>query len=74
MGATLYFLASGKQPEPITNLKLAREDTSASSISKASVNPKASENTKISKVIEKSTKLDLGNRYKRVEEILQDLG
>lgn len=74
MGATLYFLASGKQPEPITNLKLALEDTSASSISKASVNPKASENTKISKVIEKSTKLDLGNRYKRVEEILQDLG
>jgi serine/threonine protein kinase len=80
MGATLYFLASGKQPEPITNLKLALEDTSASANSKESVNfkesvnSKASANTKISKVIEKSTKLDLGNRYKRVEEILQDLG
>jgi len=74
MGATLYFLASGKQPEPITNLKLALEDTSASSNSKPSVNSNASANTKISKVIEKSTKLDLGNRYKRVEEILQDLG
>ena len=80
MGATLYFLASGKQPEPITNLKLALEDTSASANptaatnSKLSVNAKASANTKISKVIEKSTKLDLGNRYKRVEEILQDLG
>lgn len=80
MGATLYFLASGKQPEPITNLKLALEDTSASANPKAatnsklSVNAKAPANTKISKVIEKSTKLDLGNRYKRVEEILQDLG
>lgn len=80
MGATLYFLASGKQPEPITNLKLALEDTSASANptaatnSKLSANAKASANTKISKVIEKSTKLDLGNRYKRVEEILQDLG
>lgn len=80
MGATLYFLASGKQPEPITNLKLAFEDTSASANPKAatnsklSVNSNASASTKISKVIEKSTKLDLGNRYKRVEEILQDLG
>jgi hypothetical protein len=74
MGATLYFLASGKQPEPITNLKLALEDTSASANSKPSVNSNASASTKISKVIEKSTKLDLGNRYKRVEEILQDLG
>ncbi len=74
MGATLYFLASGKQPEPITNLKLALEDASASATSKESFNSKASANTKISKVIEKSTKLDLGNRYKRVEEILQDLG
>lgn len=74
MGATLYFLASGKQPEPITNLKLALEDSNASSNSQAPSNSKVSVNTKISKVIEKSTKLDLGNRYKRVEEILQDLG
>lgn len=76
MGATLYFLATGKQPEPITNLKLAAEKSSLSSDSKfaTTIKPNKEPNAKLSKVIEKSTKLDLGNRYKKVEEILQDLG
>jgi hypothetical protein len=76
MGATLYFLATGKQPEPITNLKLAAEESSLSSNFEFAKDARANKksNTKLSKVIEKSTKLDLGNRYKKVEEILQDLG
>lgn len=75
MGATLYFLATGKQPEPITNLKLAAEESSLSSNFEFAKDARANKksNTKLSKVIEKSTKLDLGNRYKKVEEILQDL-
>jgi serine/threonine protein kinase len=75
MGATLYFLATGKEPEPITNSKLAGENSSLSSNSKYSTNTKPNNepSTRLSKVIEKSTKLDLGNRYKKVEEILQDL-
>lgn len=76
MGATLYFLATGKQPEPITNLKLASEESSSSSNFDFSKDAKANKksHTKLSRIIEKSTKLDLGNRYKKVEEILQDLG
>ncbi|MBP9093831.1 serine/threonine protein kinase [bacterium] len=76
MGATLYFLATGKQPEPITNSKLAAENSSLSSDSKFVTNCKSSNklNTILTTVIEKSTKLDLGNRYKNAEEILHDLG
>lgn len=89
MGATLYFLATGKQPEPITNLKLvnAKTGTGSKNIidsktntdsktgtdSKNSSDAKITKETKLSRVIEKSTKLDLANRYKQVEEILRDL-
>jgi tRNA A-37 threonylcarbamoyl transferase component Bud32 len=83
MGATLYFLATGKQPEPITNLKLVNAKTSSdsknvtdsktSTDSKNSTDAKITKETKLSRVIEKSTKLDLANRYKQVEEILRDL-
>ncbi len=76
MGATLYFLATGKQPEPITNSKLAAENSSLSGNSKfATDSPPPNEPNRIlSTVIEKSTKLDLVNRYKSAEEILRDLG
>ncbi len=60
MGATLFFLATGNQPEPITNQKQGKTENLKSS--------------KLGKIIEKSTKLDLASRYKKVEEILMDLG
>ncbi len=57
LGATLFFMSTGKQPEPITNLKLRPDEASP----------------KLAKIIEKATKLDTANRYKKAEEILEDL-
>jgi tRNA A-37 threonylcarbamoyl transferase component Bud32 len=57
-GATIYFLVTGKQPEPITNLKL---DASSNDMKK------------VAGIIEKATKLDTANRYKKAEDILKDL-
>jgi len=57
LGATLYFMCMGTQPEPITNQKLRAGEASS----------------KLAKIIEKATKLDTANRYKKAEEILQDL-
>lgn len=59
MGATIYFLLTGKQPEPITNLKLDMEQPDNA--------------RKLCQVVEKCTKLNCTNRYHHVEEILRDL-
>jgi Protein kinase domain len=59
MGATVFFLLTGQQPEPISNLKV-----------KAML-PQV--NNKLELIVEKCTKLDCAHRYHRVEEILRDL-
>jgi serine/threonine protein kinase len=59
MGATLFYLAQGTDPEPITTLRLKEHRHNADS--------------KLCAIIEKSTKLDVANRFQTVNEVLKDL-
>lgn len=64
-GATLYYLLTAKQPEPITNLKIDSEQKNK--------HGEKGDLLKLARIIEKATKLDAANRYKRADEILQEL-
>ena len=59
MGATLYYLATAREPEPITNLRLQEADEKADS--------------RLALLIEKATKLDVGARYHSAAEMLAQI-
>jgi serine/threonine protein kinase len=59
MGATLFYLATGVDPEPITTLRLKEYKPGADS--------------KLATIIERSTKLDVSNRYQNAAEVLKQL-
>lgn len=59
MGATLFYLATGIEPEPITMIRLSEYQEKPDAV--------------LARVIEKATRLDVGNRYKSAAEVLKDL-
>jgi serine/threonine-protein kinase len=59
LGATLYFLLTGKEPEPISKLSVRKEGINISS--------------QLDLIIEKCTELDLENRYQSIAWLRTDL-
>jgi tRNA A-37 threonylcarbamoyl transferase component Bud32 len=60
MGATLFYLATGIEPEPITTLRLKEYIPTGA-------------DSKLAAIIERSTKLDVSARYQNAAEVLQQL-
>jgi serine/threonine-protein kinase len=60
MGASLFYLATGIDPEPITTLRLQEYI-------------KGKADSTLAMIIEKSTKLDVTARYQKAEEVLKQL-
>ena len=58
MGATLYYLLTGQDPEPITNIKMAGTSKT---------------DPLLAQIIEKATKMDTTLRYQSADDILADL-
>jgi serine/threonine protein kinase len=59
MGATLHFLLTGQDPEPISTSHPKRVDDSISE--------------KLNALVERATALNTAKRYAKVEELLTDL-
>jgi tRNA A-37 threonylcarbamoyl transferase component Bud32 len=59
MGATLYYMLTGEDPEPITASQPSLKDATVS--------------TELNSIIHKATLLDTKKRYQRVEELQNDL-
>ena len=66
MGATLYYLLTAVEPEPITSLRL--DDNLPAANNKIAVC-----NKKLATIIEKATKLDVANRYQNARAILEEM-
>ncbi|HEY9680734.1 MAG TPA: serine/threonine-protein kinase [Oculatellaceae cyanobacterium] len=60
MGATLYYLFTGEDPEPITSSKPSQKGVEIS--------------PELDRIIAKATALDTKNRYQKIEELTADLG